>query len=121
MSNSVDCLIPTATHRRTLCNDVTVQFEEGERKRVVDDTVSVGDSSNMHRRAKSPSNVPMFGNVMRVVGQPTYHTFPGVEKTTFGDDVPEGAAAYACETLRKHFEEKEALKARVYFLLYQAS
>lgn len=67
--------------------------------------------------AESYTNHP----VLTVLGRPTYEPFPGVETTHFGENVPaEGATAYACEMLRQHFEQKEALKARVNFLAYQA-
>lgn len=54
-----------------------------------------------------------------VLGRPTYVDFPGLGDTPFGDVVPEGSTASACEALRGHFEKKEALKARANFLLYQ--
>ena len=54
-----------------------------------------------------------------VLGRPTYVDFPGLGDTPFGDVVPEGSTASACEVLRGHFEKKEELKARANFLLYQ--
>ena len=51
-----------------------------------------------------------------------YVEFPGLEDTHFWDVVPEGPATSAkCEVLRRHFEKKEALKARVNFFLYQVT
>ncbi|CAM9425409.1 unnamed protein product, partial [Hapterophycus canaliculatus] len=54
-----------------------------------------------------------------VLGRPNHVDFPGLEDTHFGEDVVEGSVTFACAVLRDHFEQKEVLKARVNFLLYQ--
>lgn len=79
-----------------------------------------GDLINLHQGLKSSMAGSTVNRVLKIIGRPSYEPFPGVDDTKFGYRIQEGTTAYACEMLQEHFEEKEALKARVNFLLYQA-
>lgn len=83
------------------------------------------DSTPGRKRRRGGNKSPVHGNegprqVIAVLGRPTFIQFPGLEDTHFEDTVTDGAATHACGVLREHFEEKEVLKARVNFMLYQA-
>lgn len=81
--------------------------------------IAEGKRSEPLKSAKSSSKT-VHDPVVAVHGRPTYSAFPGVEATHFGGGVPQGALVHACGVLREKFEQKEMLKARVNFLLYQA-
>lgn len=108
----------TDTHGRGSSNDTTPDFPSSNGHSI--SKIGEGRKGGRGGRYGQEEGRPNNPQVIAVLGRPTYTEFLGLEDTHIGaGGTLELGAIQACAVLREHFAKKEALMARVNFMLYQ--